>query len=89
MHERLLRRNYKAQRHAVFFKKIAHLPSVKNCSRHADLFVCLFARAIISEVPPTLSMKILTLYQNFLSDYCRDFSNIWHICTRSQVDSVL
>ena len=60
---------------------------MKNCSRHADLFVRLFARAIISEVPPTLSMKILTLYHNFLSDYCRDFSNILHICTRSQVDS--
>ena len=25
---------------------------MKNCSRHADLFVRLFARAIISEVPP-------------------------------------
>ena len=64
------------------------------------MFVRLFARAIISEVPPhpppppptptpTLSMKILTLYHNFLSDYCRDFSNILHICTRSQVDSLV
>ena len=49
----------------------------------------LFARAIVSEVPPTLSMKILTLYHNFPSDYCRDFSNILHICTRSQVDSLV
>ena len=68
-------------RDMLFFLKIAYLPGMKNCSRHADLFVSLFARAIISEVPPTLSMKILTLYHNFLSDYCRDFSNILHICT--------
>ena len=56
-------------RDMLFFLKIAYLPSMKNCSRHADLFVRLFARAIISEVPPTLSMKILTLYHNFLGDY--------------------
>ena len=65
------------------------IPSMKNCSRLADQFVRLFARAIISEVPPTLSMKILTLYHNFLSDYCRDFPNVLHICTRSQVDSLV
>ena len=33
---------------------------MKNCSRHADLFVRLFARAITSQVPPTLSVKIST-----------------------------
>ena len=60
---------------------------MKNCSRHADLFVRLFHRAITSEVPPTQSVKILTLYPNFLIDYCRDFSLILHICTRPQVDS--
>ena len=72
-----------------FKKKIAYLSSMKTCSRHADLFVCLFARAIISVVPPTLSMKILTVYHNFLTDYCRDFSHILHICTMPQVDSLV
>ena len=62
---------------------------MKKCSNHADLFVRLFARAIISKVPPTLSMNILTLYHNFLSDYCRDFSHILHICTRPQVDTLM
>ena len=61
---------------------------MKNCSKHADLFVRLFARAIISEVTPTPSMKILILNHNFLSDYSRDFSDILHICTRSQIDSL-
>ena len=68
-----------------FFKKVPYLSRMKNCSRHADLFVRLFARAIISEVPPTLSVKISTLYHNFLIDYCRDFSHILHICTRPQI----
>ena len=76
-------------RDMLFFLNIAYLPSMKKCSRHADLFVRLFARAIIREVPPTLSMKILTLYHNFFSDYCRDFSHILHICTRPQVDSLV
>ena len=76
-------------RDMLFFLKIAYLPNMENCSRHADLFVCLFARAIISKVPPTLSMKILKVYHNFLSDYCRDFSHILHICTRTQVDSLV
>ena len=67
----------------------AYLSKMKKCSRHADLFVRLFARAIISEVPPTLSVKISTLYHNFLIDYCRDFSHILHICTRPQVDSLV
>ena len=35
----------------------------------ADLLVRLFARAIISWVPPTPSMKNLTLYHNFLRDH--------------------
>ena len=51
--------------------------------------VRLFARAITREVPPTRSVKISTLYHNFLSDYCRDFSHIVHICTRPQVDSLV
>ena len=76
-------------RDILFFQKIAYLPSMKNCSRHVDLFVRLFARAIISEVPPTPSMKILTLYHNFLIDYYRDFSDMLHMCTRSQVDSLV
>ena len=73
----------------LFFLKIAYHRSMKKYSRHADLFVRLFARAIISEVPPAPSMKILTRYHNFLSDYCRDFSDILHICTGSQVDSLV
>ena len=76
-------------RDMLFFLKIAYLSRMKNCSRHADLFVRLFARAIISEVPPTLSVKISTLYLNFLSDWYRDFFHILHICTRPQVDSLV
>ena len=38
---------------------------------------------------PTKSVKISTLYDNFLSDYCRDFSHILHICTRPEVDSLV
>ena len=37
--EQLLR-NHKTQRHAGFFLKIPQLSWMKNCSRHADLFVC-------------------------------------------------
>ena len=73
-HEQLLQ-NYKAQRHAVFLK-IPYLSRMKNCSRHTDLFVRLFARAITSEVPPTLSVKISALYHNILIDYCREFSHM-------------
>ena len=70
--------------------KMLYLSRMKNCSRHVDLFVLLFARAITSEIPPTLSVKISTLYHNFLIDYCRDFSHIWHIrTTRPQVDSLV
>ena len=61
---------------AVFLTKMPYLSRMKNCSRHADLFVCLFARAITSEVPPTPSVKISTLFHNFLIDYCKDFSHI-------------
>ena len=46
----------------------------ENYLRHADLFVLLIPRAITSELPPTQSVKISTLYHNFLIDYCRDFS---------------
>ena len=47
------------------------------------------ARAITREVPPTKSVKISTLYHNFLSDYCRDFSLILVICTKPLVDSLV
>ena len=47
----LILQNYKAQRCAVFLK-IPYLSGMKKCSRHADLFVRLFSRAITSEVPP-------------------------------------
>ena len=52
-------------RDMLFFYKIAYLSRMKTCSRHADLFVSLFARAIISKVLPTLSMKISTLITIF------------------------
>ena len=74
-------------RDMLFSLKIAYLLRMKNCSRQTDQFVCLFPRAIISKVPPTLSMKISTLYHNFLIHYCRDVSHILHIYTRPQVDS--
>ena len=61
----------------------------ENCSRHPNMFVRLFPRAITSEVPPTQSVKISTLYHNILIDYYRDFSLILHICTRPQVDSLV
>ena len=70
-------------RDRLFFLKNPYLSRMKNCCRHADLFVRLFARVITSEVPPTLNMKISTLYYNFLIAYCRDFSHILHICTDS------
>ena len=35
-----------------FFKKIPYLSRMKICSRHANLSVRLFARAITREVPP-------------------------------------
>ena len=38
---------------------------------------------------PTKSVKISTLNHNFLSDYCRDFCHILHICTRPEVDSLV
>ena len=39
-------------RDMLFYLKDTLSIEDENCSRHADLFVCLFARAIISEVPP-------------------------------------
>ena len=76
---------------------------MKNCSRHANLSVRLFARDITPtksvkistlnlfarDITPTKSVKISTLNHNFLSDYCRDFSHILHICTRPEVDSLV
>ena len=38
-------------RDMMFFLKISYLSIMKKCSKHADLFVRLFARAIKSEVP--------------------------------------
>ena len=42
----------------LFFLKIPYLLRMKNCSRYADLFVCLFARATTSEVPPPKVKKL-------------------------------
>ena len=36
----------------MLFFKITYLSRMKNCSRHANLFVRLFARDITREVPP-------------------------------------
>ena len=41
----------------LFFLKIPYLLRMKNCSRHADLFVRLFARAITSVVPPSVGIE--------------------------------
>ena len=78
-------------RDVLFFKKIPYLSRMKNCSRHANLSVRLFARDITrgGGGTPTKSVKISTLNHNFLSDYCRDFSHILHICTRPEVDSLV
>ena len=73
-------------RDMLFFLKIPYLSRMKNCSRHANLSVRLFARDITRGVPPP-KVKISTFYHNFLSDYCRDFSHILHMCTRPEVDS--
>ena len=73
------------QRHAVFLKDTLTIEDEK-----------LFrpCRSVHSSVPqshyksgtPTQSVKISTLYHNFLIHYCRDFSHILHICTRLLVD---
>ena len=76
-------------RDMLFFLKDTLSIEDEKCSRHADLFVRLFARAITSEGAPTLSVKISTFYHNFLIDYCRDFSHILLICTRPQEDSLV
>ena len=75
-------------RDMLFLLKDTYLSQMKTCSRHVNLFVRLFPRAItfISEVPPS-KVKISTVYHNFLMDYCRDFSLILHIYTGSQVCS--
>ena len=39
-------------RDMLFFKKIPYLSRMKNCSRHANLSVRLFARDITREVLP-------------------------------------
>ena len=39
-------------RDMLFFLKIPYLLRIKNCSKHANLFVRLFARVITSEVLP-------------------------------------
>ena len=70
-------------------RDMPYLSRMKNCSRHANLSVRLFARDITRGGTPTKSVKISTFYHNFLSDYCRDFSHILHICTRPEVDSLV
>ena len=57
--EQLLQNN-KAQGHAVFFSIkipliIPYLSRMKNCLRHADLFLPLFPRATTNEIPPPTS----------------------------------
>ena len=84
-HEQLLLQMYKAQRHAVTLK-IPYLSRIINCSRHADLFIYLFLKAVRSEVPPS---KVWKFQHNFLIDYWRDFSLILDVCTRPQVDSLV
>ena len=50
--EQRLLKKYQAQRHAIYL-------------RHVDLFVHLFPRVVIREVPPTQNVKISPLYYNF------------------------
>ena len=83
--EQLLLQNYKTQRHAAFLK-IPYLSRMINCKIDTDLSVRLFPRTTKTEVLPTQSLKISTLYHNFLihccRDFCcRDFFHILHICT--------
>ena len=68
-------------RDMFFFKDNLSIED-KNCLRHADLSVCLLE-------PATLSVKISTLYYNFLIDCLRDFSHVLHICTKPEVDSTV
>ena len=44
-----------------------------NCSRHADLCVCLFSRAIISEVPPPKVKKL----QHFITIFSFTIAGIF------------
>ena len=62
-------------------------PDTSQLVRHADLCVPQFLIAITSAVHPTQSVKISTLYHNFLIYSCRDVSLILHICTKLQIDS--
>ena len=63
---------------------------VYNLQKSSFFYVC-------SSVPqshcksgtPTQSVKISTLYHNFLIHYCRDFSHILHICTWPLVDYLI
>ena len=50
--------------------------------------ICLFV-CLLEGGTPTESVNISTLYHNFLSDYCRDFSHILHICTKPEVVSLV
>ena len=80
--EQLLLLNYKTQRHAVLFK------------RYLNYWGWKIVKTVRSSVPqspyksgtPTQSVKISTLYHNFLIHYYRDFSYILRICTMPLVD---
>ena len=84
--EQLLLLNYNIQRHAGLF--------LKDTLTIEDEKLCKPCRSVHLSVPqshcksgtPTQSVKISTLYHNFLIHYCRDFSRILHICTRPLVD---
>ena len=56
-----------------FFSKIPYLSRMEKFSRHADLSVCLFARAITSEEPPTLSVKNLNTLSQFSHSLLQGF----------------
>ena len=80
-------KNYNAQRHAVVLK-VPYLLRMKMCSRHADLFIRLFPRAITSEVPPPKVRK----FQHFITIFSLTIAGISLlscICTRPQVSSLM
>ena len=84
-HEQLLLLNYKTQRRAAFLKDTLTIEDEKLFKAY---------RSVCSSVPqshyksgtPTQSVKISTLYHNFVIHYCRDFSHVLHICTRPLVN---
>ena len=86
--EQLLLLNPETQRHTVSLKDTLTIEDEK-------LFKA--CRSVCLSVPqshyklgtPTQSVKISTLYHNFLIHYCRDFSHILHICTRPLVDNLV